>query len=207
MSRLTIIAVLLAAAPAGAQGLEGTGRISLVAGWRYTPNDHFARSAQEAGFPLARASAGGPQGTGTFAYAASDALEVAIDLFAGYEALDLTNADDLSSVSYGALLGVRAYWVLGPLRPNIGLGLGPALIYTQGGPAGHLVERLVTAYAATAGFTWRLSNTLGLHVDVRYLLARGMAEDIGGVNAGGLWGGVGVTWYFAGEPSRPGAVR
>lgn len=199
--------ILCVSSLAQAQSMEGAGRISLMPGWRYTPNAFFADNAEQAGYPLQQTSPGGPQIVGTFAYAATDALEVAIDLFAGYENLRLANSDDVTSVSYGALAGVRAFWPMGRFVPNIGLGLGPTLVYTTGGPSQSNTERVTTAYFGSAGVTYRFSDVLGATLDVRYLYARGMVPQIGGVNAGGVWANLGVTWYFAGEPARRGAVR
>ncbi len=216
MSRFTLgslcaLAALLASStPASAQSLEGSGRVTLTGGWRVTHNEHFRERAEAAGFTLTP-SPGGPQAVGTFAYAATSSLEVAIDLFAGAERLRLSGGvDPVTSATYGALIGFRTFWPLGDagnVIPNAGLALGPALAWTTGGPEGGTHERIVTAYAASAGLTWRLTDTFGLALDVRYLVARGVVRGISGVNAGGLWAGIGATWFFAGEPSRRGAIR
>lgn len=206
MNRHVLVAACLCAGAASAQNMEGVGRIALHAGWRYTPNAHFARNAEVNGTPVEAPSAGGPQFTGTFGYAATSSLELTIDLFAGVDTLKLQNASDLSLVSYGALVGVRAYWTFGPLVPNIGLGVGPLLAYSSGGPFA-ATERVVTAYAAMGGLTWRLSDTLGVTFDVRYIQARGYVTGISSVNAGGLWGGAGVVFLFPSGPERSGAIR
>jgi hypothetical protein len=207
-SALTLALVLCGSA-AAAQSMEGTGRVTVLGGWRYSPNDHFLRSARAAGFEPT-ASPGGPQLTGTFAYAATSALEVAVDLFAGTERLRLQGAEAVSSTTYGALVGFRAFSPLGTrgtVIPNGGLALGPGLAYTAGGPEGGSSERLITVYAGMVGLSWRLSDTFALSADVRLLLGRGFVPGISGLNAGGLWGGLGATWIFPGEPERRSAVR
>lgn len=206
MKRLVASCALLLAGAASAQTMEGVGRIALHAGWRYTPNGFFARSAEANGTPVEASSPGGPQFTGTFGYAATANLELTIDLFAGVDTLKLQNAADVTQVSYGAMVGVRAFRPFGSVVPNIGIGVGPLLAYSAGGPGG-AAERIVTAYAAMGGLTWRLTDTLGITFDVRYLVARGFVSGIGGVNAGGLWGGAGVVFLFPAEPQRSGAIR
>ncbi len=203
------LAACASSAEARAQSLEGTGRVTLTGGWRYTPNDYFQGRAAEAGF-TASPSAGGPQAVGTFAYAATSSLEVAVDLFAGAERIELAGTKPLSSATYGAMIGFRSFWPLGAegtVVPNAGLALGPMLAWTTGGPEDVSTERLATVYAASAGVSVRLSETFGLALDVRYLLARGLVPGISGINMGGLWAGVGATWFLPGEPSRRGAVR
>ena len=206
--RVVFAASALVALGAGAQSQEGAGRISILPGWRYTPNDAFAASAAAAGHPLTAPSRGGLQLTGVFAYAASASIEVAIDLFAGWETLRLEAAEPVTSVTYGALAGFRFYalwderWV-----PNFGLGLGPVLVYTSGGPAARVTERVVTGYAAIAGVAYRLDPGLSLSAEARWLLARGAVPEVGGVNGGGLWAGVGLTWWFAPDPSRGRGVQ
>jgi hypothetical protein len=193
---------------AGAQSLEGAGRISVLPGWRYTPNDTFAASAAATDHPLTRPSPGGLQLTGVFAYAASASIEVAIDLFAGWETLRLEAAEPVTSVTYGALAGFRFYALWDERwAPNIGLGLGPVLVYTSGGPAARTTERVVTGYAAIAGLAYRLDPGLSVSAEARWLLARGALPEVGGVNGGGLWAGVGLTWWFAPDPSRGSAVQ
>lgn len=198
---------VLLSTSASAQSLEGRGRISIQPGWRWTPNDYFAASAEAKRHALEYASPGGPQLTGTFAYAAGSHIEVAIDLFAGSETLHLADAAAVTSVSYGALVGFRSFWEVGALVPYVGLALGPTLVYTSGGLDPRATERLTTGYSAVGGVTWRVTDSLGITFDLRALLARGLVSGIGGVNAGGAWGGLGLTWYFAPEPERPGSVR
>lgn len=209
MKSLPLLAALLLTLPAAAQvATEGASRISVLPGWRWTPNDHFAGSAARAGFPRTEASSGGPQLTAAFGYMATSNLEIAIDLFAGFETLSLETFGDVTSVSYGALLQLRSVFEWGPVNPYLGIGLGPTLVLTD--PASvdrDTNERLLTGYTADAGVTFRLSEALGLTLFARWLLARGFVPEVGGINAGGLWGGLGITFLLPGEPSRPGAIR
>lgn len=196
--------LLLASTTAFAQA--GLGRVSLHAGYRYTPNDFFLNSARGQGY-LVRQSPGGPQFTGTFAYAATDSLELAIDLFAGYEALRVEGYDSIQSVSYGALVGGRLFHRFGAFTPNLGIGIGPTLVNVSGGPLGVPNERVITGYAAVGGVNYRLGDTFGLGLDVRVLLGRGRLSEVGGINAGGIWAGLGATWFIPPDVSRDSTIR
>lgn len=207
VQRIFVCALVLCATAAQAQARygEGEGRISLMGGWRYTPNDFFIEGAAKKGLTV-RQSAGGPQLTGTFAYAATGNAEIAIDLFAGYDRMELDGREALSTISYGALLGFRFFFPMGAFTPNVGAAVGPALVYASGGGY-ETEERFTTNYAAMAGVVYRLNEKWALGADVRFMLSRGYVPEIGGINAGGLWGGVGFTWLFPAEPGRQGAIR
>ncbi len=206
ISRALLLAAFLLAGSAHAFS-EGAGRISVLPGWRYTPNDFFAGSAEAAGFPLEKRSPGGPQLTASFGYMATDSIEVVIDLFGGFESLQLQEFGEVTSVTYGAELLLRGYFEAGDFHPYLGGGLGPVFAYTTGGDTRKNTERLVTGYVVNAGVSWEVADRLALTLDAKWLVARGLVQDIGGINAGGLWAGIGVTWVLPGEPSRPGAVR
>jgi hypothetical protein len=191
-----------------AEGLDGTGRATLVAGWRWTPNDYFAGDAASAGYPLLRSSPGGPQLTGSFGYSASDYVEVTLELFAGGEQLKLSQLGTVDSYTYGGLIGVHlqqswrpAWWTRGMIT-YLGLFVGPAVVDLSP-PAQPLSESVVSAYAAGGGCVFRLTERFGLALDVKWLWARGALTNVGGVNAGGLWAGLGVVWLFPREgPER-----
>jgi hypothetical protein len=209
-----LCAVLLAlAAQRGwaAPKLEGAGRVTLLGGWRLTPNDYFANTAAAAGFPLEKPSAGGPMATGTFAYGATENIEVGIDLFGGGETLKLQGLEPYTSISYGALVGARFQTALfdGALVPHVGLLLGPLLALVSTPSVQPQEERLVTAYAGLIGASLRFGDRFGATLEYKYILARGIAPGIGGINAGGHWLGIGVTYYVASDPneSSPGDRR
>ena len=68
---------------------------------------------------------------------------------------------------------------------------------------------MVTAYAGLVGATLRFADRFGATLEYKYILARGIAPGIGGINAGGHWLGIGVTYYVAADPneSSPGDRR
>ena len=201
------LVLLLVPSLAGAEGLAGLGRVRLQPGWRLTPNDTFFASATAAGAPPVAPSPGGPALFGSFAYSASELIEVGVDLFAGGEFLRLTGREPLLSLTYGGLIGARLHQALGDLGPfrevvaHVGLLAGPTLIYVRGGGLAAPTERLTTGYLASAGIFARIGERWGLCADYRLLLARGMVPGIGGVNGGGSWLGLGVVWYFPPEVS------
>jgi hypothetical protein len=226
MRRLSLLTVLLAAASASAQEEEelsqlgGVGRISIQGGWRLTSNDTFYDSFYS--LPdyrgltnPARSSPGGPFLAGAFAYAATEFVELGIDLFATGEQLRLTGAPPLTNVTYGALVGVRLQTLLDFLTPQgvvpfIGLQSGPTLAFSRAEGVGQK-EVLTQAWVGTVGATFRFTSNWGLTAEYRLAFARGQSafntreafKNLGSYNAGGNWFALGVTYMFAPEPDRP----
>lgn len=202
-----LLAALLFSAPAAAQeeelpSLEGSSRISLSGGWRYTPNDLFRTRLVEAGYVPGRPSPGGPVLTGVFGYSINDVVEVAIDLLAGGEQLQLQDADTLTSITYGGLIGLRFQSAIGRFIPSIGFQTGGILSNVDGPKEGS--ESVIQAFAITAGLNARLSAQWGVGLEYRFMLARGGVPEIGSINAGGNWVTLGVTYFFPpdGKPTR-----
>jgi hypothetical protein len=223
MRRLVILAFLLAAGSASAQEelapLNGVGRISIQGGWRVSSNDTFYDSFyafpgyQDA--PRASASPGGPFLAGSFAYAATDFIELGIDLFATGEQLRLTGAPTLTNVTYGALVGLRFQTLWDFLTPEgvvpfVGIQTGPTLAYSTAEGVG--TKELVTqTWAGTVGATFRFSAHWGLTAEYRLAFVRGQSafntkkefEQLASYNAGGNWFALGVTYLLAPDPMRP----
>jgi hypothetical protein len=177
--------------------------LTVLPGWRLTPNDYFYGTMRSLGFQPGPPSPGGPQISGTFAYAAKSWLEVSIDLFVGGERLTFLDRAPMNTLTYGAMLGVRFPFPLlqGRLIPHLGLTAGPTLILVTGDDLPGPEERLTTGYAAVAGLSWRFSEGLAATLEYKLILVRGHVPDVGGVNAGGSWLGLGITLYFPPEPS------
>jgi hypothetical protein len=207
---LTLIATLAAStglAQDGAPSLKGEGRISIQGGWRYVTNSTFYdRFYAQQGGERAPQSHGGPLVAGSFAYAISDLVAVGIDLFVTGERMQLTGEPRLTTLMYGALLGLRFQgWLdLGPegTVPFLGLLTGPLLASAtfQGQP---VREMLSQAWAGTAGATLRLTPQWGLTLEYRLVFARGAVgrtdPRFGSFNAGGSWLSVGVNYTFPPE--------
>lgn len=222
MRRLLLLAILLATGSASAEELaplNGVGRVSIQGGWRLTGNDTFYDSfySLPAYKDLARAPAsrGGPFGAGSFAYAASENIELGIDLFLTTEQLKLTNAPTLTNITYGALVGVRFQTLVDFLTPEgiipfIGLETGPTLVFSTAEGVGKR-ELFTQSWAGTVGATFRFSPHWGLTAEYRLSFARGQAafrnedayKDLASFNAGGNWFALGVTYLMSPEPSRP----
>lgn len=217
MSRSLFLAAVLSASAALAQdddypseSLSGVGRFSLEAGWRLTTNKTFYNSYYGGRPDLTRApgSPGGPLAVGSFAYGISESLELGVDLFAGGERLQLTGQPELTTATYGALVGLRLQSVVpgfGPhgLVPFIGLLAGPTLAYSQfKGATGQ--EDLKTAYGATLGATLRMNPRWGLTAEYRFVNVRGPVGGLSGqsftsFNGGGSWFSVGLTYTWPPE--------
>lgn len=213
MSRgLLLLAALLSASASLAQddvaptSLEGVGRLTIQTGWRLTSNDTFYERYYSQHAELARgpSSSGGPLVAGSFAYALTDTVELGIDLFATGERLRLTNQPELTTLTYGALVGVRFQTVLdvGPhgLVPFAGILTGPTLAYSKF--EGQQAQEVVTqAWTGTVGATLRLSPRWGLTGEYRLSFVRGPvgnlgSQTFGSFNGGGNWFALGVTYTW-----------
>ncbi len=207
LTLVATLAALTASAQDGAPSLEGVGRISIQGGWRYAANttfyDHFYSLPESQGLVRASPSRGGPLAVGSFAYGISDLVEIGIDLFAHGQRLQLTGQPQLTTVGYGAMVGLRfRSWLdIGPdgMVPFLGLLTGPMLAAAafEGQP---IRETFSQAWAGTVGATFRLNPTWGISAEFRQVFARGAVgridQNFGSFNAGGSWLTVGVNYTF-----------
>ncbi len=204
-------AVLISAAPAAEpeRTIEGMGRITVGVGYRATPNEYFYGKAADVGTPAVKKSIGGPAVVASFGYAPLDWLEVAIDLFGGYDGFELAGAQPYSAFTYGALLGVRITKMDWPFRgfvPYLNLQLGPTLSVLNTGSQA-LPEKLQSGYAPGVGFTWRFAERFGLSFDFKWIYARAFVPDVAGINVGGFFFTLGFTVFFPAGPKTPLDVR
>jgi hypothetical protein len=210
MKSLAVVALLAVGSPALADSpTDGVGRISIGGGLRWTPNWYFDDRASAQG----RATTGaeepvtapfGPQGLVSFGYGAFEWFEVAIDLFVGYESFQLQGWLPFTSVSYGALIGVRATrydFPLPGLVPYVGVQTGPMLV-TVTSPSVPQSEALMQAFSVNGGAAYKITDRLGLFVDVRWILGRVFVADIAGRNVGGIFASAGLTIFFPPSPKR-----
>jgi hypothetical protein len=188
-----------AALPAGAQSIDGVGRMAALGGYWVTPNDYFYGRATTAGFPPVTRSPGGPSGQLSFGYGAAAMVEVAVDAFAGTQAFELGGLSPFRATSYGGFVGVRLTQnnvIFRGFMPYVGLQSG-VLISDVTSSSLQQFERLINAYSANVGFTVRAGDHLGFTLDARYIYARAYVEGISGINVGGFWLAAGVTWFFS----------
>ncbi len=200
-----VLASVLASAPVSAAGLgvEGMGRVSVTAGYKWTPNWYFEGKAAAAGYPL-ESRTPGLGGSASFGYGVSSWLEVAIDLLGGWETFTLAGHQPFSSVIYGGLLGARVTVFDAPFRglvPHFGVQAGPtvAQITSITAPS---AERVLLTYSVNAGLSYRLTERFAITADVRWVYARVQAANISGANIGGVFFTIGATVYFPGSPER-----
>lgn len=204
MKRALVVAALLCSATAfGAErwqnGIDGVGRISVLAGWKLTPNDWFFSQSAGLGYPAVTRGIGGPQAQASFGYGAIRWLEIAIDLFIGHDRFAIEGYDPITVLTYGALIGVRFTFMdtfFPGFAPFFGVGVGPTLGYVfTGTHADETHEKLVTGVSANAGVAYRINDSVGLSLEYRFLYARGVFNT-SGVNVGGSWFSLGVVIYF-----------
>lgn len=201
--------LLLTAGAASAQDrtVEGMGRVAVLGGYRWAPNEPFRNRAAELETPVVGKMPGGPQFSASFGYAPTDWIEASIDVFGGFESFSMTKYDDFTSVTYGALLGARLEKMDFPVRgllPYLGVQIGPTLSFVTGKIKGN-VEKLNTGISINAGLTFRIADKWGIGFDVRYLFASGGVPDMNyaSLNAGGLWGSLSITYFIGAGPKDP----
>ncbi len=205
MTRVVCLASLLAASSilaADERSIEGMGRVAVQAGYRWTPNAEFMRRAAEAQHPVIGRMSGGPQFSASFGYAAFKWVEATIDLIGGFENFRLEGIGQVTSTTYGGLLGVRFAKMDFPLSgmvPYIGAQMGPVLsfITSESMPS---TERLNTGYSVNAGLAIRIGEHWGVGFDARYLFARGDVPAVATVDAGGIWVSLAITYFIPAGP-------
>lgn len=205
--RFAFAVALLLAAPSFADSpTDGIGRISLGGGLRWTMNDYFNARASEAARPVeAKGTAPwGFQGMASFGYGAFEWLEIAVDLFGGFESFQIAGEDLFSSVSYGGLIGLRLTRYDFPFQglvPYVGVQTGPmlAIVTSASEPGG---ERILQGWSVNGGASFRITDRFGLFVDVRYLHGRVFVAELAGRNVGGLFVSAGVSLFFPASPKR-----
>lgn len=205
MIRTLLAVMVLAGGSALAQegmGIDGVGRISVVGGFRWVPNWHFKEKAAEAGYPMVPTLEGGASGAVSFGLGVSRFLEVAVEVPLGYHGFQLEGPDgtreDFTSFSAGAYLGPRLVAsdvLFKGLLAWAGAG-GGGLLTTVGGRRQEIPERLVLSFTVAGGLTWRITQTYGISLEVRYVNGRNAVAGISGINAGGVWFNAGLTIFF-----------
>ena len=64
-------------------------------------------------------------------------------------------------------------------------------------------EKLNTGFSFNAGLTFRFAEKWGVGADVRYLFNDGVVPDLAGLNAGGLWVSLTITFFIGAGPKDP----
>lgn len=206
MKRWLLVVALLAGGGAAAEGVDGWGRVSLGGGFRWVPNWWFEGRAAKAGTPVIPGANGGPQATASFGYGVTSLFELNIDLLGSFESIVLQLPDgarqEYLSAVYGAQLGVRLVFpVTKALLPYLSVQTGPLLSNISNAENPQL-ERLLLAFTAGGGLTWRITDRYGLSLDVRYTHARSAIWPISGINVGGVWFGLMFNIFFPPSAKR-----
>lgn len=206
--RQLLLAVVLVSSAALGEGIDGMGRISLGGGFRWVPNWWFIEKAAEYGTPVIPGINGGPQLTASFGYGVSSVLELSIDLLGSYETFTLQLPDgqraEYTSSMYGAALGGRLAGrdvFFQGFMPYLALQAGP-LLSNISRKADPIPERVLFAFFASAGATYRFSDRYGITLEARYVLARNSVPPISGINVGGVLFSAMFTIFFPPAPKR-----
>jgi hypothetical protein len=207
VSRWALLTALALACAAGAEGVNGAGRVSVGGGFRWVPNWWFKDRAAALGLSVAPGLDGGAQGTASFGYGVTSLFELSVDLILGYHSLALSYSDHdepVNSLSAGALLGPRLVGtdvLFKGLMPWLGVQVGPLLsnIATR---VVMVPEKVVLALSASAGLNWKVSDRYGVGLEARYVMARNNLPDIAGINVGGVWFSATFTLFFPPQLKR-----
>ena len=119
---LLLLLLTVCAPAAHANPLEDGTRISLFAGGRYVPHDHFERLARESGYPLKSAWRFGPEALLSFSYAPQPQAELSLEV--GYAADQYELPASTLSVMSIPLVATLRYFPFEPGRLSPYLGLG-----------------------------------------------------------------------------------
>jgi len=196
--------ILCLPAVAAAQGYQGTGRITLMPSFRLSQQSPFYASAAAAGYSAPGGLDGGPGAIGSFAYAATENLEVAVDPFFATEQLTVNGIPPVRAYVYGVNLGLR---IVAPLAGNtfypwLGLHSGPVLVYAGGPPNVASAESFGQTFGASLGLGWRFSERWGAAVQYQFMYGGELKTSVGTILGRGHWFSAGVTYYFAKDSSE-----
>jgi hypothetical protein len=202
---LALVLVLGASAAHAQASIDGWGRITVLGGYRWTPNWYFNGRAAEAGYPVEKPSIGGPAVTASFGYGATSVIELAVDAFFAWETFKLANLEPFNAFTYGGGIGPRL--VKGDLffrgfSPWVAVQAGPIFATVQSPSLANNPERVLGAIFVAGGFHLRVADRWAITFDVRWIYARAMVPEISGINVGGVVFSLGVTSFFPPPPKR-----
>jgi hypothetical protein len=203
MLRLAAVCVGLLSSAVFAETYQGSGRVSLLPSYRLSLQAPFYAAAAKAGYGAPGGLEGGPGLIGSFAYAATDNLEVSIDPFAATEQLTLTEAQPIRVLVYGVNLGLRILaWFTPDFAGFIGLHYGPNLIYAGGSTLVTTPESFSQTFGASAGAAWRLSEHWGVFGQYQFSYGGELKTSAGTILGRAHWFSLGVTYYFGRESTE-----
>ncbi len=202
---MVIVGALSIGMPAfgsGPEAVDGWGRITVSGGYRWVPNWYFEGKASTAGTPYTSKAMGGVAGILGFGYGLGDHIEIGIDLFGAWHPFSLGALGAFDGIAYGGMLGVRltgSNAIFTGLMPYFGAQGGIVLADVQGGTV-DVREKLMGGAAVMAGLHYKVSDHWGVTLDVRWVWARLTFPTIGGMNSGGVWVTLGVSYFIS--PAR-----
>ncbi len=193
--RILLVAatLVLFEASALARPVEDGTRITLFAGARWVPTQHFVDEAQASGDPVESSSPFGPQGMLSFSYAPDPSLEVSLEGGYAYSHYRLQTGS-LSITNIPLVATLRWMPLAGRFCPYLGAGGGYMLGEVQGGTANQ-TDAHSQEFHGAIGLIYEITPTLWFNVEDRYQIASADILPIGQVQTGGnaLMIGLSVT--------------
>ncbi len=188
------------AGPARGEPVENGGRIAVLAGWHYTLNGRFAELVRDAGYPLDRASPGGPAVVAVFAYRPKLELEISLELGYSHERLAFRDtAMELTTMPLA--VAARYALIAGPITPYLGGGISYFLNFISASPVGSLESHGVGPFFI-AGASFDVGDRLALIAEYRIAFARVSVPGLAPLQTGGNWFLLGAQISFRPEEKR-----
>jgi opacity protein-like surface antigen len=207
--RFAVALLLMSGSAAFAQGatVAGRGAVRLLPGWHLAWDDPFQENARAAGLPVTFPRSGGPGGFVSFAWGATEEIEVAVEGYGAWQQYAVAGGKPLDNVAYGLLLGARWIPAISPggeVEGFLEAGGGPVLANVTGNPEAVKGEALGTGFMGGFGVSWNVAEPWAVSLGYRYLFARPRAPSPvdGTINAGGHFLLLGVAWHTAGQAPR-----
>ena len=193
-----IFAVLAWEGAAWARPVEDGTRVTLFAGARYVPHQHFIDEAQASGDPVSSSLAIGPEALLSFSYAPQPSLEISLEVGYAYDHYTLQSGS-LTMQNIPVVASLRWMPFDGRFCPYLGAGGGYMLGMVDGGTADQK-DAHSQEFHAMIGFLFPITPTIWLTAEDRFQLASADILPIGQVQTGGNALLVGLSFTL--EPAK-----
>lgn len=199
--RAILFVVILLAIPSEAapESIEGSGRLTFLGTYRWVPNWYFDGRAAATNHKYESPWGGGPGGIISGGYGVTKNIEITLDLFGLYNPFKVTPWGNVDAVTYGASVGgnfVVNNLFFDGFFPYIGA-QGAFVLVNMRADGLKIPERVTGGLVIAGGFHLRFHDAWAFTLDIRWMMARSVFPQISGINAGGLMGSIGVTYFFA----------
>ena len=193
-----VFAVLALEGAAWARPVEDGTRVSILAGARYVPTQHFMDEAAATGDPVKSSSPFGPEGMLSFSYAPEPAFEVSLEVGYAYSHYTLQSGP-LTMQNIPLVATLRWMPFEGRLCPYLAAGGGYMLGMVDGGTADQKDAHSQEFHAAI-GLIYEVTPSVWVFAEDRFQIASSDILPIGQIQTGGNALMLGVSFTL--EPAK-----